>query len=177
MLYKISYIGYILFIQVNKIPYLIYMISYLVYQISELVYKISYYINKISYIAYKISYIFGLSWTFLYVRLIKSKATLFNDASLPKERLFDKSVINKRLFRLSHTALTHRPFSVFSAGLPVSRCVTSQDTNIKEPAFPVYGTVPFICSLVLSSILFVWKKCFCVKKWSRNISYLTVNVA
>ena len=58
---------------------------------------------------------------------------------------------------MSHTSRTHRPFSVFSAGLPVSRCVTSQDTNFKEPALPSYQyTEPYL-SFVLSSILFVWK--------------------
>ena len=46
------------------------------------------------------------------------------------------------------------PFSIFSAGLPVSRCVTSQDTNI------VYGTVRFI-GVVINFICL--KKFFCVK--------------
>ena len=60
-------------------------------------------------------------------------------------------------------------FRYFPPVLPVSQCVTSQDTNIKEPALSVHKTVPFI-GVVINFICL--KKCFCVEKWSRNISYL-----
>ena len=70
--------------------------------------------------------------------------------------LISRSLINGFLgCPIPHAHIGHfRYFPPVYLCLDAWGCVTSQNTNNKEPAIPVYWTVPFTG---LSSILFVWK--------------------